>query len=819
MRPLTILRPALLLALLLPSCGGGGGAGEPASGVQHLDLRLADGSSPSAALAEALPTLAARPVAGDPKSLEPWRVAGGRLQPGQPDGVRLVPAADEAARLVLDGPLDATRYTTLELVAHAAVPVEVRVAWRTDAGEDAITLPVDPGERARRVEFALAAFPSWTGTLRELTVTPEKSVAARLSIHTLRLMPLGFAWGAEPLDEQHAAMRSGSDSRGELGGGRGDAGLRGTGRMTRRAWPADLDVPLFATVERAPRGAVLATAVAPSLLAIANGETTFAAIDVRPAGAGEGAWERRTVLEVPPQRGTWSRIGANLEDFAGEAIELRFTASAIKSERATKLDANRPPREEHLLWGAPEILGELPQSRRPNLVLVTLDTTRADALGAGDPAFAPFLARLGEEALVFTDAWAACNATSPSHASLLTGLSVEEHGVTSNRHLLAPELLTLPEALRAAGYHTAAAVSVPHIQAGTGFGQGFDEFAQAPPGAEVDGAIAIDAVERMLAEWKTLPDRPFFLWVHLFDPHTPYMPPKEFVDDFLARTGMTPPPRKADPPTMPVYVDDPRSLDEIPYLARWGAGVSSLESVRFSYKLGVAYADHLCERLYNALDGAASFDDTAFLLTADHGESLGEHDVWFDHAGLFRETLAVPLVMRLPGGRDGGRKVRTRSTGLDVVPTLRALAGLRPLDGLGGADLRDLAREDGGSADRRVFFAFSDMHQVGFHDGRAHFFTTLTDRLRLGTKLVVDENGKTVPQRGDPIPKGKNFLYDPTTDPALVHDVSDERPEQTRSAEQLLSSWRAKLERRSAERREVSAEEEQNLRNMGYTGD
>jgi arylsulfatase A-like enzyme len=268
---------------------------------------------------------------------------------------------------------------------------------------------------------------------------------------------------------------------------------------------------------------------------------------------------------------------------------------------------------------------------------------------------------------------------------------------------------------------------------------------------------------------------------------------------------------------VPVWADDPREEHEIPYLARWGAGVTSLESVRFSYRLGVAYADHLCERVHTALDGAGVLADTALILTADHGESLGEHDVWFDHAGLFRETLGVPLIVRPPGAARPGRSVDTRSTGLDVVPTLRALAGLRADPSHAGVDLFALARGDA-PTDRRVFFAYSDMHQLGYHDSEAHFFTTLTDQLRIGTTLVV-KDGKTVPQRREPIARGTGALYDPRADPALVHDLAAEQPRRAAAAAKLLEAWRAGLDRRRSERRDVSPDEEQGLRDMGYAGD
>ena len=483
--------PILLLALAA-ACGGGG-RGEPAAGVRHLDLRLADGRSPSRALAAALAVQEIRPSAQDPESLGPWTLRDARLA-GAPQAARLAPTGDRPPALVHSRPIDAREIQFVELLAQVRKPTDATVSWEGGS----ITIEAQPDERPRLIRFALGTEAAWQGRVEGLTVTPSEE-AIPVQIHALRLVPMGFQWGSEPLSEESRLGGGGADEP-------GDAGLRRRGWEARRAWPSDAGVPLFATVDRVPRGAQLAVAVAPGNRALGQQpDALWAAVDARRPG---GDWRRLETLELPPGRAPaaarWRPLTVDLADFGGDTVELRFVAARGELPRVDRVEDRSDPRHEQVLWGAPEVLGEPPESRRPSVLLVTLDTTRADALGGS---WTPFLDRFAEDAIVYADAWSACNSTTPSHASILTGLHVEEHGAITNYHLLGPEVDTLAERLRAVGYHTAAAVSVPHIQAGVGFGQGFDRFALAQPGAEIDGALR-PAVGRALDRGVGGPTRP-----------------------------------------------------------------------------------------------------------------------------------------------------------------------------------------------------------------------------------------------------------------------------------------------------------------------
>ena len=230
----------------------------------------------------------------------------------------------------------------------------------------------------------------------------------------------------------------------------------------------------------------------------------------------------------------------------------------------------------------------------------------------------------------------------------------------------------------------------------------------------------------------------------------------------------------------------------------------------------MAYADHLCQELVEGLEHAGQLEHAALIVAADHGESLGEHNVWFNHAGLFRETLNVPLIVSLPGGPRGVR-IDTPVSNIDIAPTVLRLGAVQGAPELPG---RDLARAARGEADpgREVWFAFNGLHQVGFHQRDAHFFTTLSGELTYGVELV-ERDGENVPQRLGEIPNGKHFFYDPRSDPGLVHDIAEREEARVGTALERLNTWRAGLQAAKVERRNLTAAEEADLAGLGYAGD
>ena len=281
-----------------------------------------------------------------------------------------------------------------------------------------------------------------------------------------------------------------------------------------------------------------------------------------------------------------------------------------------------------------------------DVVLITLDTTRADKLGVygGDAGVSPSLDGLARRGVVFRHAIAHVPLTLPSHASLLTGLLPPRHGVRDNSgFVLSSEVPTLAEQFQRAGYRTGAFVSAFVLDRRFGLGRGFetyvDEVPSDPAAAARPSCPAELTVRRSLAWLSAEKARPTFLWVHLYDPHDPYRPPEPFASRFPGRP----------------------------------------------YDGEIAYMDSEVGRLLAALE--ARHRPTLVAAIADHGESLGEHRERTHSYFIYGGTQEVPFILSLPGWMPEGADVQPVVRGVDLAPTLLDLAGLPALPGIDGRSL------------------------------------------------------------------------------------------------------------------------------------
>ena len=316
---------------------------------------------------------------------------------------------------------------------------------------------------------------------------------------------------------------------------------------------------------------------------------------------------------------------------------------------------------------------------RPHVALITVDTLRADHLESygSTSTRTPNASRLAAEGTLFDNATAPVPLTRPSHSTLFTSRHPRLHGVTDN-HLALPESeLTVAEVFREAGYRTGGFVGAHVIGRPSGATQGLDHL-ETPEAGKRPSAARV--VERAVAWLRTLPrDEPFFLWVHVFDPHLPYAPPEYYLP--------------APPPAGP-------ALGEVTWrrlrrLARRGGGALDtgvLERARELYAAEVDSVDAALGLLLLELDERALADRTLVVLTADHGECF-ENGYYFRHDGcLYDGAVKVPLVFRYPGRVAAGARRAAQVRHEDVAPTLLTLAGLPVPERFEG---RPLFRRDG----------------------------------------------------------------------------------------------------------------------------
>lgn len=333
------------------------------------------------------------------------------------------------------------------------------------------------------------------------------------------------------------------------------------------------------------------------------------------------------------------------------------------------------------------------QPERPaSALLITIDTLRADSVGAyrpNDPvpSATPRIDALAQQGVLFEHAAAPMPLTRPSHFSILTSLYPREHGVLNNAIALPEAAVTLPELLQAQGYRTAAFVSVVLLGKSSGAGQGFETLLHPTDPRERPAESAVDEALAWLANVEKADS--FFLWVHVFDPHLPYAPPEAF---------------RPESPTTP---GAPTSLDwpEFVGIARANDGdipAATLERARDLYRGEVRYADREVGRLLDGLTEHGRGSDTVVALTADHGEAFG-HGTYFEHAdSLFDGAIAIPLIVAGNATFSGAERVAAQVSSLDIAPTLLRALGLDVPAGLSGSPLQErIAAQNRGEVEKR----------------------------------------------------------------------------------------------------------------------
>ncbi|MFN8176990.1 MAG: sulfatase [bacterium] len=344
--------------------------------------------------------------------------------------------------------------------------------------------------------------------------------------------------------------------------------------------------------------------------------------------------------------------------------------------------SGRPPAAPALLWAAvlaAFVTGCSSRSDVRSVVLVTIDTWRADRFGAGgNPVVrTPHLDRFFRGATQFADAWSAAPTTLASHSTMLTGLWPTEHGVPRNGWPLPPEVPTLAEELRKDGIATGAFVSSAALDPAFGLARGFDVYDASPTRAETRDQAWRPAPETIAkAEaWWPAAGRRRFLWVHFFEPHFPYEP--DSADFALYDTGYRGP-----------------ANGSMQYLrALWSDSAPLPEDARAHLEsLYVAEITGLDRKIGAFLEALAAEEGVLTVVTADHGESLGEHGIRFLHGpGVYAGDVQVPLAVR--GSRTFPPGI-TRATvrTIDIPRTILAALGVRSKLAAEGEDLASRVR-------------------------------------------------------------------------------------------------------------------------------
>jgi arylsulfatase A-like enzyme len=413
--------------------------------------------------------------------------------------------------------------------------------------------------------------------------------------------------------------------------------------------------------------------------------------------------------------------------------------------------------------------------RATNILIIAIDTQRADHLscyGYGRLT-SPHLDRVAAQGALFEQAYSTHIPTHPGYTTMFTGKDVFAHQIVTQGGTvdLAPELHPLAEMLQAQGYFTAAADNL-----GRWFGRGFEAYETyrwPQEGTEWRKAEAVN--ERLLplldrAAGEAQQGRPFFLFAHYWDPHTPYLPPAPFSRMFYAGDEKAPQNRSMDA----VFAFEPFRA----YFQQWMGGVTDIRFPVAQYDAETAYVDSVLVHVFNRLDELELAEDTLVVVTADHGECLDDHACWFDHHGLYEENVHVPLLMRLPGRIPAGRRIPGLARLTDIAPTVLeaiGLAELAPQEGMTGQSLWPVLT---GARTRRVPRDELYLTECTWMRKRAW----RRGEWKLIEALEPDFHGFPPLE-----------LYNLTADPGERHNLADERPD-------VVDALRRRMRRHAAGR-------------------
>ncbi|HSF18891.1 MAG TPA: sulfatase-like hydrolase/transferase [Vicinamibacteria bacterium] len=403
--------------------------------------------------------------------------------------------------------------------------------------------------------------------------------------------------------------------------------------------------------------------------------------------------------------------------------------------------------------------------KRSNVVLVTVDTLRADKLGAyGGDVATPHIDRVASAGVLFENTATVAPLTLPAHASILTGTYPMSHGVRDNGgYYLPSECVTLAEVLRDEGYATGAFVSAFVLDSRWGLDQGFQhyyddfdfsQFEDVSLGSvQRPGNVVLDEALRFM---ERVESRPFFTWIHLYDPHTPYDPPE---------------PHRAR------YAGKP-----------WGL-----------YDGEVAFVDDLIGRLTEWLEHSSLAKDTVLVILGDHGEALEDHGE-LDHGFfIYDATMKVPFIVAGPNVRNRGRRVSAQVRSIDLMPTVLDWLEIPVPASVQGLSLRPLVE---GDVDTLELVAYGESYYPRGHYGWSELRSLRTDALHF-------------------IQAPRPELYDIRNDPAERKNQAPERPNEVTTFREELETLYQRFAADAVEQQapvELDEETRRGLEALGYLG-
>ena len=406
-------------------------------------------------------------------------------------------------------------------------------------------------------------------------------------------------------------------------------------------------------------------------------------------------------------------------------------------------------------------------AKQPNIVLMGVDSLLATHMSCyGYPRLTtPHIDRFAEGATLFEKTYSPHVPTTSAYGSMLTGLDTFSTQVVALRHQgpLREEVKTLAEILGDVGYDTTCVgFSGPSARGFDTYlefsGWGPDESGRSPK-AENLNKTTLPELNRLIDQSD---EKPFFLFLRHMDPHSPYLPPAPYERMFYHGDECDPSNTSMEPVmSFKPFCD---------YFASWmPEGITDKDYVIAQYDGAIAYMDACIQRLFNALETLGVLDETIVVLNGDHGETLYDHECWFDHHGIYDVTLHVPLIIRYPGRVPAGKRVAGYNQHKDLVPTLLELADIETDIAFDGKSLTPLMNGEIASYDSE--FYITECTWMRKHGWR-------TPEWKLIVALEPDFHFKPPVE-----------LYNLIQDPDENNNLVDEHPDIVNVLETRMKNW------------------------------
>jgi arylsulfatase A-like enzyme len=742
-----------------------------------------------------------------------WRALHGVKGLAVRDG-RLVGRATDKVALVAPGPegadqSDQFHALEIELRVSAGTRLSMEFDSREELDEDRLieraregtflrfNVDIEPGDELKTytLSAANATFSSSfvVSSIRRILIRPTDSTDAEFEIASMRLIGL---------KEHLASIPSGI------------------------GWHGLDDVYRETLVARSPER-IIFSADLPSdpYLELSIGTVSDAPVTFRVEAQVDGdATELLQRTISTPNR--WHSVPLDLGEFAGRNIELRF---ALEAERpgtpafwGTPVIRNRDSRSRIVSTspGRESVLGEDPPPQ--GVILIIADTLRRDHLQpyGYERENAPVLTKLAAEGALFRDAIAQGTWTKVSVSSILTSLYPSTHGIKDMPDRMSAGVTTLAEAYRSAGYATFATSSVPFTGKLTNLHQGVEVLHESTSMPDLDHSDSKTSrtYSDRLFEWiEEHREVPFFAFLHVFDPHSPFEPYRPYDSMFLSADEMAEHRQQLER-AKEFIENDFMKFQELPNeeeLERAGLDKETfIRREKAWYDASIRAMDVEIGRLLERLEELGLAEDTLIAFVSDHGEEFLEHGRRFHGYHAYGEMLNVPLMLWWPGGVPAGREIGQIVQTIDLMPTLLELSGLEVPERVQGQSLLPLLAETDPTSlgwRSRPAIAERAFAPAAFED---------EDDLKLESQAIIYEGWKLIRNTSRPEGWPEYELYDHEADPLNLQDVAADNPDRVRELARMLAGWQETALATRVETEEaaetLSEDEIQKLRSLGY---